>query len=398
MFSDGSAFFVKSRALTIAGSACVHCEPHTVAKTVMAKILPTPDHSPFRAEVYAILLCLQHAFRCTICLECEAAKQTLDYLLEMRALGRTPRVNDHWDIWLLVWNQILARPKYSIFTRKVKAHVNFRLIDDEELRWLSRANDCADRAAKRVVNSFLGNRFRTFERKYNDFNENVQRLSDFYSLWAEVNHKCWVKGKQQTCGNECNPGHELLHNPTRCVSLSCQISDSDFEGNPFGAIFVRRVLDYFQGLQWDFEADNVSILELYFDFAIWTQSYVPILLHIGAKGPKGPVKTFVLKDQATIADIQDTKLSTQSVTWHRVIKWLLGVWNDCPFGDGALFVRSLHRYGYSIPHLGLVGRPAFRAGSQVHRAVLGYFHTSSATLRSLSRVWHVPPLASHGGA
>ena len=123
----------------------------------------------------------------------------------------------------------------------------------------------------------------------------------------------------------------------------------------------------------------MSILELYFDFAIWTQSYVPILLHIGAKGPKGPVKTFVLKDQATIADIQDTKLSTQSVTWHRVIKWLLGVWNDCPFGDGALFVRSLHRYGYSIPHLGLVGRPAFRAGSQVHRAVWGYFHTSSAT-------------------
>ena len=58
---------------------------------------------------------------------------------------------------------------------------------------------------------------------------------------------------------------------------------------------MRRVLDYFQGLQWDFEADNVSILELYFDFAIWTQSYVPILLHIGAKGPKGPVKTFVLK-------------------------------------------------------------------------------------------------------
>ena len=190
---------------------------------------------------------------------------------------------------------------------KLKHNVNFRLIDDEELRWLSRANDCADRAAKRVVNSFLGNRFRTFERKYNDFNENVQRLSDFYSLWAEVNHKCWVKGKQQTCGNECNPGHELLHNPTRCVSLSCQISDSDFEGNPFGAIFVRRVLDYFQGLQWDFEADNVSILELYFDFAIWTQSYVPILLHIGAKGPKGPVKTFVLKDQATIADIQDNK-------------------------------------------------------------------------------------------
>ena len=398
LFSDGSAFFVKSRLLTIAGSACVHCEQNGVAKTITAKILPTPDHTPFRAEVYAILLCLQYSYRCTICLDCAAAKQTFDYLLVMRVLGRSPKVNDHWDLWLLVWNQIVARPKYSISTRKVKAHVDLHLIHDNELRWISKANDCADRAAKKVVFTFLGNRFRIFEKKDKDFTDNVQRLSDFYSFWAKVNNECWVKGKQQSSGGDCNPCHELLHNPARCVPLSCQIPDPVFEGTVFGKIFIRRVLDYFHGLHWDFDAENVSILELYFDFAIWTQSYVPILLDMGAKGPKGPVKTFVLKDQSTLADIQDMKLSAQSVTWHRVIKWLIGVWNDCPFIDGAIDVRSLHRYGYSIPHLGLVGRPAFRTGLQVHRALWGYFHTSNATLRSLSRVWHVPPLASHGGA
>lgn len=193
------------------------------------------------------------------------------------------------------------------------------------------------------------------------------------------------------------PCHDLIHDPSRCVSLSCRVS-ANLETCTFGTVFIKRVIEYFHGLQWDFEADSVSILELYFDFAIWTQSYVPVLLDLGAKGPKGPVKTYVLRDLSTLADIQSSTLKDQSVIWHRVVKWLLGVWSNCPFRDGAVKVRSLHHFGYSIPHLGVVGRPAFRAGSQVHRAVWGYFHSSTATLRSLTRVWHIPPLASQGGA
>ena len=69
-------------------------------------------------------------------------------------------------------------------------------------------------------------------------------------------------------------------------------------------------------------------------------------------GLTGPVKTYELKDQSVLADIQETRLGVQSLTWHRAIKWLLSVWNNCPFHDGSIHVRSLHRYGYSIPHHG----------------------------------------------
>ena len=161
LFSDGSAFFVQPRLLAVAGSACVQCEFASTAKVVSAKILPTADQTPFRAEVFAILLCLQHAFTCTICLDCAAAKQTLDFLLQMRGLGRNPRICDHWDLWLPIWNQIIARPKCSITTRKVQ----WKSISDPELRWVARANDCAARAAKKCVVTFLGNKFRGFEKK-----------------------------------------------------------------------------------------------------------------------------------------------------------------------------------------------------------------------------------------
>ena len=398
LFSDGSAFFVQSRLLAIAGSACVQCEINQTPKVVSAEILPTVDHTPFRAEVYAILLCMQHAFKCTICLDCEAAKQTLDFLLQMRAVDRNPKICDHWDLWLPIWMQILARPKYTIATRKVKAHVQWRTIDDPELRWISRANDCADRAAKRSVVTFLGHRFHSFEKKYKDFLDNIQSICDFYSLWVEINKECWVKDQSRShcIGNDQQP--ELLHEPSRCISLSCNISVADIDGCQLGSVFAKRVCEYFNGLHWDFEADNVSIIELYFDFAIWTQSYVPFLVHAGKMGPSGPIKTFELKDQSILADIQETRLGVQSLTWHRAIKWLLSVWNNCPFHDGSIKVRSLHRYGYSIPHHGLTGRPSFRAGAQVHRALWGYFHSSTVTFRNLSRVWHVPPLASHGGS
>ena len=398
LFSDGSAFFVQSRLLAVAGSACVRCEFGGSPKVIAAEILPTADHTPFRAEVYAILLCMQSAFKCTICLDCEAAKQTLDFLLQMRVSDRNPKICDHWDLWLPIWKQICARPKFSIETRKVKAHLQWKSIDDPELRWASRANDCADRAAKKSVVSFLGQRFHRFEKKYKEFLDNVQSISEFYTLWVEINKECWVKDtrKPQGCTNDHGP--ELLHEPTRCHPLHCSVTDSDLNKCQMGYVFAKRVCEYFHGLQWDFEADNVSIIELYFDFAIWTQSYVPFLVHAGKMGSNGPIKTYELKDQSILADIQETRLGVQSLTWHRAIKWLLSVWNDCPFHDGSIKVRSLHRYGYSIPHHGLRGRPSFRAGAQVHRALWGYFHSSTATLRNLSRVWHVPPLASQGGS
>ncbi len=126
----------------------------------------------------------------------------------------------------------------------------------------------------------------------------------------------------------------------------------ELEQCKFGSVFAKRVSEYFHGLHWDFEADNGSIIELYFDFAIWTQSYVPFLVHAKKMGSTGPVKTYELKDQSVLADIQETRLGVQSLTWHRAIKWLLSVWNNCPFHDGSIHVRSLHRYGYSIPHHG----------------------------------------------
>ena len=49
LFSDGSAIFVQSRLLAVAGSACVQCEFGSTAKVVSAKILPTADQTPFRA-------------------------------------------------------------------------------------------------------------------------------------------------------------------------------------------------------------------------------------------------------------------------------------------------------------------------------------------------------------
>lgn len=165
----------------------------------------------------------------------------------------------------------------------------------------------------------------------------------------------------------------------------------------YGETFIRRVIEYFSNLDWDFSQQPVSLLELYADFSMATGSLAPVLLSRASLGLPGGPKVYRLKDCCMVADMTFCDLQNQSRVWQRAIKWLLQHWQACPF-DELSRTCSLSRLGYTVEQNGLAGRTKFRCGHSVYTSLWHYFHTSSGIRRAMNRKWTVSKVASTGGA
>eukprot|EP00438_Fugacium_kawagutii_P025640 Skav209571 [mRNA] locus=scaffold281:133458:135524:+ [translate_table: standard] len=400
VFTDGSASYTDCFSSTVCAGAWVQASA-SLDSTVVASggsVIPSGDHTAYRGEVWALLLALQQFYSICVHTDCAALIAACDQLLLARATGSQPQFGDHEGLWTLIWELVLTRPVGLITLVKVKAHQKICDILDPSLRWMAIMNDRVDTLAKKLVADYCVGNKRQLKQFCATRQSNTRLLQRFYRMWGAMNEKAMNAIKARTVPRSGEmPVLEMRINIQQLDILQCEVPP-DATGNClYGETFMRRVIDYFTGLEWDFSQPPVSLLELYADFTLYTGTLAPVLLTRQCLGLTAGPKVYRLKDMILVADMTYQSLQNQSRVWQRAIKWLLQHWLNCPWSQLSK-TSSLARYGYAVDQNGLSGQPKFRNGTTVCNRMWAFFHTSEGVRRSLDRKWAVNATAAAGGA
>lgn len=129
IYTDGSCFFNQDLSFAVASFAA-RVVDNGRSKLLCRGLVPGLEQSPYRGECFAILHSLQHRFACRLHLDCAAALQRLRTLLRKRRTCEPYKHAGHDDIWQRIWWHLLQRPPDTISCVKVKAHVQWKLLDD----------------------------------------------------------------------------------------------------------------------------------------------------------------------------------------------------------------------------------------------------------------------------
>ena len=134
VFTDGTCFFNVSWEHALAGAAVIQVTGDYQWQLVERKILPSPDHSAYRGEVYAIFLALEHFWQVHINSDCAAVVKELDRMIHCFAEGATPTVKTHPDLWNPILAHLSLRRPGDVKVQKVKAHVDWKVLDNGTAR------------------------------------------------------------------------------------------------------------------------------------------------------------------------------------------------------------------------------------------------------------------------
>ena len=386
VFTDGSCFFPEFHQTALAGCAAIVVD-NWEYEVLFQTMMPTPDHTPFRAEVAAILLTLQKTWSVDFFVDCQAVVDNIGKLLVARAEGWPFPVVEHTDLWGMIWSHILRRPKECIRITKVKAHVSLESLDDSNLKWCAFMNNVVDDLAKKVVKD-QKSVFAQFEKQSRIWKHQESMLHQYQEYWCCIQERCLATRIR------IEPLHPQLGPPV-CVGdpLRCDFPlGGEFPDNcPFGIEFAQSVRTYLRGLTWFPTGEPVSLLELYLDFSISQKMMTPVLLPTGIKNNKGRmIKRYELRHRNLLADHQPCDLASQSKVWHACISWF---WDHCGHTPGHIVSKcsSLAKYGYSIPCKGLSCGVILYDAVSTQQALWKAFHTNRGTRRNLKGLWRSYP-------
>eukprot|EP00438_Fugacium_kawagutii_P036077 Skav208498 [mRNA] locus=scaffold87:300685:301905:+ [translate_table: standard] len=393
VFTDGSAVFTSSF-VTAKGAGAYVCCQHEVTFESKAYLLPGPEQSAHRAEIWAFVLALQRFQTLHVYSDCAAMIQVAQGLIAARDNNAQPRFGDNRDLWGLVWNLLLQKPRRSVQISKVKAHTKWQLAPSELERWQGFLNDKADKLAKRCVNRGVSANRLDLQSDADVRKKTGEYLYQFFCMWHKINRRCLLannKGEGERFATE--PSFQLPVEPCRAVPLTCQLSDADLRACPMGVEFGTRLHNYFHGLAWDYQAQAVSIHELFADFTVATGTLPPVLCHTGVSTKKGPKKTYSLADQSIAADIALRQLSLVDMilTWRTAIRWLQRVWQPNPIGSPTHPCDGMKLFGYVYPIAGFQGYAVLRGGPSVLQQLWRYFHPGHRSIHHMKNKWQPSP-------
>lgn len=251
-------------------------------------------------------------------------------------------------------------------------------------------NNKVDTLAKETVQSFLGRQFkqRSAHEKKRRFEET--KIKDLHQMWVAMNKRIFAVQKTVTKAHEDRvPDLALPIDPLRFRILKCEMDTSISDMCPCGRKFAERVMQYFHLLEWDFAAPPVSLLEIYIDYTISSQSVAPVLVDTDDRGPRGKkIQKYLLPDESPIADAQQVSLALQMRVWTKTVKWLLTVWPNCPFEKVRADSKTAHKTGFLEKRiLGLDGFPSMRTGTMARERLWRFFHGPKGCHRSLKFQW-----------
>ena len=91
---------------------------------------------------------------------------------------------------------------------------------------------------------------------------------------------------------------------------------------------------------------DISLLELYIDFVITTNSRTPRNIFTKAQRDRFTAPCYILDDIEVRADVQCSSLGAQTQTWCKAITWLH------KFTNGEVFPSALKKKAISINRIG----------------------------------------------
>lgn len=152
----------------------------------------------------------------------------------------------------------------------------------------------------------------------------------------------------------------------------------------FGKTFYTRVHSWFSRLVWPSpdkwapEQQGMSLLELYIDFVIATQSEAPV-----NNAPARKLPVYFLLDEFPSLRGDGIALGRSTTTWHAFWQWVLKnglVQPAIQFSDK----RSISHVGYSLraPWFNIRAVPV--SGCKCYELLWSYFHPPGGRRRNLS--------------
>ena len=231
IYTDGSAIHPHDFAVAYAAGAYVVRDHNTVGKCVSAMV-PGPDHSPFRAEIWGVILALRDHVYVHLHVDCQSAVVICRYLVKCREEALEPKFKDHHDLWLCVWQLLLTRPKGAVVVSKVKAHQDIALISDLEERQRAKFNSLADSHAKKCVDRHLRGQKRALQMHVDAQAHNAEMLKKFADLWCAIN-KVFIQKIIQTSPDRDGqvPNFACACNPVLAVCHPCLATDLDLHAS-----------------------------------------------------------------------------------------------------------------------------------------------------------------------
>ena len=393
-FCDGSAFHPEHWDLTLAAGAWVEVdELNQIIIRQDAEPLPGSDHSSFRAESYAIYLVLGQAFRVHLIGDCQAALQLLDDICNDRINLIQVQQFKHSDIWVRIYNQVITRPKGFIQWTKIKSHQGWQSWPHSHFRWCAQINDHVDALAKKCVKESWPVLSQMAAKHAEDRENKSQNLHQMHKFLCEAANRVmelqtYNHTKNHMFGESLN-GDSAFHDQiaqgpveSRLIFLPLEISASC----PYTQEFIVRVISWLNQLQWpcgNHETRPISLLELYADFVLTTQTFAPVQLRRKGEKGRGSGMLYALRDQDMRADMSERSLASQSRTWTRAFKWLYARCDSLNFLDFCR-VTTLRCVGFGTTHDGISVRPKLAQGAQSYIILAGYFRTSTGRAKNLS--------------
>ena len=349
IFTDGSCFHNQHRHFAIGGSAAIfYAEINQLDPTFTFRtILPTVEHSSYRAEIYATFLAIKMCAKPTIYTDCQAVIDTWGIILRALKSHTTPIIDDHIDLWGPII-ECAATSYLDINIVKVKAHT-------AGTDWFSIANAYADSEAKKSV-----------AEDHHDLLEFATRRVASLLRLRHIQHQVMLF-QTQAAVMEFNSHRQDLHlgnmdtprmaSPVEPLRLLC--IDIGNVNCIYGNTFLHRLASWASGIYWETDPHHsTSFLELMLQFIYSTCSLPPFPVEKFPNRPSNNQKEWILKDQHPSRDFQGYTCQDILTSFIRTVKWVKRNHNIDLFPDGVqMQVNSLHIFHYK----GHTGGIRFRA-------------------------------------
>lgn len=374
VFTDGSCFNNMSWEHAIAGAAVILVTGEYQWQLVAREVVPTPDHSSYRGEGYAVVLALQNFWKVHIHSDCAAVVDEVQRMIHDHALGVDIAVKSHPDIWSVVAWHIKQRLPGEVKITKVKAHVNWQQLDSGDAKQCAYFNAMVDLEAKKSVaadNFELWQKFETMWEQKKSVLQGLRKYHDF--LWQVYERSFNVQPRQRPCDTQ--PSFAELWCFQGCGKILPAPCQHDIDTCPFGKKFAMRVLAWWNQIQW-YEGAPITVLEAYFDFCFESYSQMPVRMSDNS---------WKLREDCVEADVSSLRLGLQNHAWLRFLRW----WFNCIQCPELQIIRSnaMFSYGPTITTWSISMRPKLLRGERVSSELWQYLHSSGTTSRNFKRPW-----------
>eukprot|EP00435_Cladocopium_sp_Y103_P026893 s557_g6.t1 len=339
VYTDGTCFNNTSWEHAIAGAAVIEVTGEYQWKLVRREVLPTPDHSAYRGECFAVVLALQSFWKVSIHSDCEAVCDELERMLRCRAEG-LPLVNSsHPDVWNVIAWHLQQRPPGVVHVKKVKAHVEWKALPEGFAKHAAYYNSMVDLEAKKSVAADHFQLWQKFEEMLDSKKAVMRGVRDYHNfLWEMCERSFAAKPRQQPLNVQ--PDFSTLWDLSGPrVEVQCPLAQ-DLECCPFAAKFATLVSQWWCRLEW-FQAPPVTLLELYFRFCYQMGAQVPVRLSDN---------TYKMRCDSVLADVSTQRLGQQLHVWLKFLRWWLERIQHPSLqalSSGAAFAAAFARTGRS---------------------------------------------------